>query len=144
MEFLFYLSPAGQEIYNMISRKVRVVENAPICRQYDIYGWYDPAKNVMTVCTNKIQSTTSNVQEYGDETIFHESAHIAQACKSGKGYIKEFGISISQMPLTDRRKKDITSAVKINGNEVRHIEHEAFWMEDKPNKVKYVLQKYCF
>jgi uncharacterized protein YdeI (BOF family) len=147
MEFLLYLSPAGQEIYNMISRKVRVVENTPICRKYDIYAWYDSMEKKMTICTGKIKSTQntySNIKEYVNETIFHESTHIAQACKSNDGYTRAFGISLSQMPLTQRRKNDIKSAVSINGSKVFRMEHEAFWMEDKPNEVKYVLQKYCF
>lgn len=147
MEFLLYLSPAGKEIYNMISRKVRVVENTPICRKYDIYGWYNSLENKMTMCTAKIKSTEYNsasIRKYVNETMFHESTHIAQSCKSNDGYTREFGISISQMPLTQRRKEDIKSAIAINGSKVYRVEHEAFWMEDKPDKVKYVLQKYCF
>ena len=44
MEFLLYLSPQSTEIYQMISRRIRVVENTPICRKYDIYGWFDATK----------------------------------------------------------------------------------------------------
>ena len=143
MEFLLYLSPDSREIYNMISQKVRVVENAPICRKYSIMGWYNSKQNVMTFCTNKIK-TTIDPEYYVNETLIHESVHVAQSCKEGNGYIESFGISKSSMPLTQRRKDDVVSAVKINGEQVRHIEHEAFWMEDKPDKVRYVLQKYCF
>jgi hypothetical protein len=143
MEFLLYLSPASREIYNMISQKVRVVENAPICRKYSVMGWYNSKQNVMTFCTNEIK-TTANFRYNINETLLHESVHVAQSCKEGNGYVDSFGISKSSMPLNERRKRDIVSAVKINGEEVRHIEHEAFWMEDKPAKVKYVLKKYCF
>ena len=143
MEFLLYLSPDSREIYNMISQKVRVVENAPICRKYNIMGWYNSKQNVMTFCTNEIK-TTVDPKYYINETLLHESVHVAQACKEGNGYVEEFGISKSSMPLTQRRKDDVVSAVKINGEQVRHIEHEAFWMEDKPDKVRYVVQKYCF
>jgi uncharacterized protein YdeI (BOF family) len=143
MEFLLYLSPDSREIYNMISQKVRVVENAPICRKYNIMGWYNSKQNVMTFCTNEIKTTT-NPKYYINETLLHESVHVAQSCKEGGGYIEPFGISKSSMLLTQRRKDDVISSVKINGEQVRHIEHEAFWMEDKPDKVRYVLQKYCF
>ena len=44
MDFLFYLSPQSMEIYQMVSRKIRVVENTPICRKHDIYGWFDIEK----------------------------------------------------------------------------------------------------
>jgi hypothetical protein len=144
MEFLLYLSPAGRDIYNLISQKVQVSENTPICRQYNIYGWYDSRKNNMVVCTDKIKSTSSSLSESIDETIFHESVHIAQDCKSISGYTEKFGISIAQMPLNERRQNDVRSAIAIVGQENYRIEHEAFWMEDKPDKVRYVLQKYCF
>lgn len=143
MEFLLYLSPASQEIYNMISQKVRVVENAPICRQHDIFGWYNPQENSMTICTNRIKNNPDYAY-YVNETLLHESTHLAQSCKVGRGYLAPFGISKSAMPISDRRKTDINSAAKIVGEHIRPIEHEAFWMEDKPDKVKYVVQKYCF
>jgi len=47
------------------------------------------------------------------------------------------------MQLSSRRNQDVESAVKISGPLVRQIEKEAFWMEDKPNEVKYVVKKYC-
>jgi hypothetical protein len=47
------------------------------------------------------------------------------------------------MTLNERRTIDLNTAVKMTGQR-RQIEHEAFWMEDKPEKVKYVVQKYCF
>jgi uncharacterized protein YdeI (BOF family) len=47
------------------------------------------------------------------------------------------------MELSSRRKQDLESAVKIAGSSVRQIEQEAFWMEDNPNEVKYVVKKYC-
>ena len=47
------------------------------------------------------------------------------------------------MNLSDRRRKDVESAVRLVGPSIRQIENEAFWMEDKPNEVKYVVKKYC-
>ena len=143
MEFLLYLSPEGQNLYNLISKKVRIVENAPICRQRPIYGWFDATRKEMTFCTDTIKEGPS-AEYYINETLFHESVHLAQACKSGDGYLEPFGISPSSMPISERRWNDISSVVSRLGNSVRHIEHEAFWMEDKPDKVRYVVQKYCF
>lgn len=147
IEFLLYLSPAGKDIYNLISKKVRVVENSAICRTYDVYGFYQSDTKTMNVCTQKIKSTTSQISAYVDETIFHESVHVAQSCKSGDGFLVPFGISKSEMPLPSRKITDLNNSTSIgngNKNQLRQIEHEAFWMEDKPSKVKYVLQKYCF
>ena len=55
MEFLLYLSTQQMDVYKMVSNKVRVVENAPVCRKYDIFGFYDTATKVLTICTSKIK-----------------------------------------------------------------------------------------
>jgi len=141
MEFLLYLSPESTEIYQMISRRIKVVENSPICQKYDIYGWFNPNQKTMVFCTDRIVSR-DNVKHYINETLLHESAHLAQYCKYKS--IAPLGISDSKIQLSSRRNQDVESAVKISGPSVRQIEREAFWMEDKPNEVKYVLQKYCF
>ena len=143
MEFLLYLSPEGTEIYKMISKKVRVVENTPICRSYNIFGWYQNTTKTMVFCTDKILSKV-DPQKYVNETLFHESVHLAQACKHNMREIKPLGISHSAMLLSDNRKKDLKIATSIGGNMSFNMEKEAFWMEDKPEKVKYVVQKYCF
>jgi hypothetical protein len=143
MHFLLYLSPEGTEIYNMISKKVRVVENTPICLKYDIFGWYQNTTKTMVFCTDKIVSK-GNPDHYVNETLFHESAHVAQACKQNMKDIKSFGISPSVMHLSEVRKNDLKLSYSIGGSQVISIEREAYWMEDKPNQVKYVLQKYCF
>ena len=74
MDFLFYLSPQSMEIYQMVSRKIRVVENAPICRKHDIYGWFSPTEKTMNICTDRIVSR-DNVKYYINETLLHESVH---------------------------------------------------------------------
>ncbi len=142
MEFLLYLTPSSQEIYKIVSRKVRINENAPICRKYEIFGWYQSTTNTLTFCTKAIKDF-GNVSHYVNETLLHESVHIAQACKSNNGYIRAFGISPNSMPLNQSRANDVAAATKLHGNGVKQIEHEASWMENKPNQVKYVLRKYC-
>jgi hypothetical protein len=140
MDFLLYLSPESTEIYQMISRRIRVVENTPICRKYDIYGWFNVNEKTMTICTDRIVSRGDH-RYYVNETLLHESVHIAQYCKN-KSLIP-LGIASSQLQLSSRRNQDVESAVRISGPSVRQIEREAFWMEDKPNEVKYVVKKYC-
>lgn len=142
MQFLLYLSPEGTEIYNMISKKVRVVENTPICRSYDIYGWYQNTTKTMTFCTNRIISK-GNVKYYVNETLLHESVHVAQSCKANFNYLTPFGINPSKMYLDYQKENDLKKVISFNPD-LKDIDREAFWMEDKPNKVKYVLQKYCF
>tara|TARA_B110000503_G_scaffold36872_1_gene60399 strand:+ start:903 stop:1334 length:432 start_codon:yes stop_codon:yes gene_type:complete len=143
MEFLLYLTPAGKDIYSLISQKVRVVENTPICRKHEIYGWYDTESKTMTFCTDRI-ANGPNPHYYMNETLFHEASHVAQSCKNNMGWSTPFWISKSQMPLTSNRYVDLEASKKINGSNVDQLEHEAFWMEDKPEKVEYVLKKFCF
>ena len=141
MDFLLYLSPESTEIYQMISRRIRVVENTSICRKYDIYGWFNVNEKIMTICTDRIVSR-NDYRYYVNETLLHESVHVAQYCKNKS--LTPLGIASSQLQLSSRRNQDVESAVKISGPLVRQIEREAFWMEDKPNEVKYVVKKYCF
>ena len=143
MEFLLYLNSTGKDIYSLISQKVRVVENTPICRQHNIYGWFDTNQRTMTICTDRIKNGP-NPHYYFNETLFHEATHIAQSCKNGMGPSTPFWISKNQMPLVSNRLVDLETAKRINGSSVEQVEHEAFWMEDKPEKVRYVLKKFCF
>jgi len=143
MEFLLFLTPIGREIYELASHRVTFAENHAICRKHDIFGYYDSNGNIMYICTDRMKQT-DNPKYWINETLYHEAVHMAQDCNGkGKVWFKPFGINPSQMPLSQRRLDDIESALKIAPN-VRAIEHEAFWMEDKPEKVKYVVQKYCF
>lgn len=143
MDFLLYLSTQSLDIYKMISQKVRVVENAPICRQKEIFGWFDSKHQTMTMCTDVIKSY-GNPGAYVNETLLHESTHIAQACRMNMREIRAFGLAKSATPLIDRREYDLKVAEKITGRGSYYLEREAFWMEDKPEQVKYVVKKYCF
>lgn len=141
MHFLLYLTPVGQEIYQLISKKVRVVENPPICRKYDIYGWFDSTKKTMSFCTDKILSR-GNARYDINLTLYHESVHIAQTCKTRSDYMTPLGVS--SIFLSSEKLVILKTSVSINGEKVRKIEEEAFWMEDKPSKVVEKLKKYCF
>jgi len=144
MEFLLYLTPIGRDIYNLMSQKVKFVENPPICRQHNVYGWYDSKTDTMSICTDTIKKSP-NPKHYVNETLFHEAVHAAQDCKAqgtGMWYVP-FGISPKDMKLNETRKRDLEISVKLTSPSNRAIEREAFWMEDKPEKVKYVVKKYC-
>ena len=141
MQFLLYLTPTGQQIYELVSKRVRVVENPPICKKYDIYAWFQSDKKVMSFCTDKIMSR-GNVKTDVNETLYHESAHVVQACKTNFDYMTPIGIA--PIFLSSRQIVDVKTAVSLNGEGVRKIEEEAFWLETKPNKVLGYLKKYCF
>ena len=142
MEFLLYLSTQQMDIYKMVSNKVRVVENAPICRKYRIFGFYDTTKRVLTMCTDTLKKF-ENLHTNVNETLMHESVHVAQSCKTRFTFLDSFGINPSLMPLSYQKEQDLKKVIAFDSR-LKNVDREAFWMEDKPEKVKYVVQKYCF
>lgn len=143
MEFLLYLSSQSSEIYQMISQKVRVAENTPVCRKYNIFGFFDSSRKEFSICTNKIKSFGDyNLKGNIEATFLHESTHVAQACKTKQNVLEPFGISPSIMKLSSSQHADLRKVIAFDSR-LKYVDMEAFWMEDKPDKVKYVVQKYC-
>lgn len=140
MEFLLYLTPEAKDILNQIYKaKYSVHENIGACSRDENYFGYVNKGKVFVICTKNIRKSGYNLKFYINETIYHEAVHAAQFCN---GY-KPFGISLKSMPLPSNKLQDVKKSMQMSTASYR-IEHEAFWMEDKPDKVKYVLQKYCF
>jgi hypothetical protein len=138
MEFLLYLTPMGREIIqNVIRAKYSVKENVGFCRDKNFFGYVNT--NKLVICTNNIKHSGNDVKFYVNETVYHEATHIAHMCR---GY-KPFYIPLKDMPLPQSKLQDIEKSVRMSTSS-RQIEHEAYWMEDKPEQVKYVIQKYCF
>ncbi len=127
MEFLLYLTPAGQEIISKIMLKnYNVRENAPICRNKQLFGVLKSPDFV--VCLNNIKNTISPVKHYVNETVYHEAVHVAQACKRGK-----LGVSAS---LDQYKLTDVMNSVKATGSYAVY-ETEAYYLEDKPEEDLY-------
>lgn len=57
--------------------------------------------------------------------------------------MRAFGINSSALVLTASREQDLKIFDRVYRNN-KALEREAFWMEDKPNEVLYVVNKYCF
>lgn len=142
MDFLFYLLPNSMDVYNMISKKIKIVENAPICSKREIFGFYESDKKRMTICTNIIKKF-NNVTSDVNLTFLHESVHMAQSCKTNFKYLTPLGVNPSIMRL-DSAKEDVLNEIISRNSALKYIDMEAFWMEDKPQKVKHAIQKYCF
>lgn len=144
MIFLQYLSPQGQQVYDLVSKKARFSENPPICRQKDIYGWFDAPSKTMTLCTDRIISRTQG-PFYINQTIFHESIHFAQSCKSFLGTgMTPLGIAPAEMNLSSGQQKDLQNTVRAMGRSRFLVEKEAFAMENQPYKVLKYVKKFCF
>ena len=138
MEFFLYLTPIGHDIIdNVIKAGYPVKENIGYCRDKNFFGYADFDK--LVICTKNIKDGGYDLSHYVNETVYHEATHIAHMCK---GY-KPFYISLKDMPLPENKLQDVKNSVKIS-TASSQMEYEAFWMEDKPEKVKYVLKKFCF
>ena len=140
MEFLLYLTPQAQDILNQVYRaKFSVRENIGYCRSNkNIFGYADFGKKFI-ICTNNIKRSGFAPDFYINETIYHEAVHVGHMCNGNK----PFGIPINYMNLPASKLQDVKNSVSASTSSTR-MEHEAYWMEDKPDKVKHVLQKYCF
>ena len=138
MEFLLYLTPIGRDIIGNVNKAgYSVKENIEFCRDKNFFGYAD--HNKLVVCTKNIKQSGLDVKHYINETVYHEATHIAHMCK---GY-KPFYISLKDMPLPENKLQDVGKSVRLS-TASKQMEHEAFWMEDKPEKVNYVLKKFCF
>ena len=138
MEFLLYLTPIGRNIVDtVIKAGYPVKENIGYCRDKNFFGYGDFDK--LVICTKNIKNGGYDLNYYINETLHHEATHIAHMCN---GY-KPFYIDLKDMPLPPNKLQDVKNSIKLSTASVR-MEHEAYWMEDKPEKVKYVLKKFCF
>lgn len=115
------------------------IENHHFCKlDKDLFGYVDDKKRILSICMNLISHSGYDPGIYVNETILHESVHVAQFCNKSK----PFGINPSRMQLTGYKMMDVKKSNKASRASWQ-IEHEAYWMEDKPNEIKYVLRKYC-
>ena len=138
MDFLFYLTPQAQEIVNLIRKaNYSVKENVEFCRNKKFFGFANFGKKFV-ICTNNIKNSGFDPKFYINETVYHESVHVAHHCN---GY-RPFWISKGDMPLPSNKLQDVQNSVDAS-TASSQMEHEAYWMEDKPDKVRYVLKKYC-
>jgi len=138
MEFFIYLTPQAQEIINLIRKaNYSVKENVEFCRNKNFFGFANFCKKFV-ICTKNIKNSGFDSKFYINETVYHEAVHVAHHCN---GY-RPFWISKKNMPLPSNKLQDVKNSVNVSSASSQ-MEHEAYWMEDKPDKVRYVLKKYC-
>lgn len=136
MNFLFYLTPVGQQIMsNVMLKNYKVQENSSICKTYkEIFGAVIEDKFV--ICTDNIKNNISPVKHYVNETIYHEAVHVAQSCKGGP-------LGIKSPLLSSQKLNDVKRSTKYNKDAFTY-EVEAYYLEDKPEQVLSYIEKYCF
>lgn len=140
MEFFLYLTPIGNNIMNDLAKaRFNIRENIASCSNPNIFGYADYPKKFI-ICTENIKRSGYDVGYYLNQTIYHEATHAAQICKGDT-----IGIPKSNMPLPWNKLNDIENSIKATNNYSARIkEHEAYYLEDNPEKVRYYVEKFCF
>lgn len=136
MDFLFYLTPEAHQILNLvISKSYKIQENAPTCKKYtELFGYIENKKFI--ICTSNIKSKTNLVEYYVNETVYHESVHIAQFCKGSS-------LGIKNPTLSAEKLNDVVRSTNYNKDAFTY-EVEAYYLEDKPEQIGSYIKKYCF
>ena len=144
MQFPLYLTSEGKQILDLVAKAhFNIRENVSWCADASYYGATIKENKTFFICTKTILKGP-DPKRYLNETVYHEAVHVAQQC-IGKNNLKPIGIPISQMPLPPNKMVDIQTSIRLTKNKSnKRIEHEAFWLEDKPEKVIYYLKKFCF
>ena len=142
MEMIPYLSPTSQEVLSMVSSLVRILEDGPACSQYDIFGFFSAPRRELTICNSRILGIGYPDRDF-NETLMHESVHVAQACRAQFRDLRAFGIKRSAMPLSAAKAADLKKVLAFDA-QLAQVDREAFYMENKPELVRYVVRKYCF
>jgi len=144
MQFPLYLTSEGKQILDLVAKAhFNIRENVSWCADENYYGATIKENKTFFICTKTILKGP-DPERYLNETVYHEAVHVVQQCKGIRNLIP-IGIPISQMPLPQNKMVDIQSSIRLTKNKfMQRMEHEAFWLEDKPEKVLYYLKKFCF
>ena len=151
MEFIIFLSKIDKEIIELINKaNYSIVENTALCNiDKKFVGFFKKDERKIVICTSNVKKTSNyNDKNYGNENhktrvylrraLRHEATHLAQSCNGNKptGIINDI-----EEKLHKGKVKALNSSVKISGNYSKEL--EAYVMEDKPKKVKKIIEKYC-
>ena len=154
MEFILFLTAKEKEILDLIYKAgFSVEENTPLCllgKQY--VGFLKKRQQTVVICTqnakdingfaipkisrnNKDNRTALSIRK----ALRHEATHVAQDCNNSK-LLNVLNKNSKIHPWY--KENAIISSTKI-GQIEKEREAEAYYMEDRPNKVISALKKYC-
>tara|TARA_Y100001968_G_scaffold333488_1_gene396606 strand:- start:292 stop:756 length:465 start_codon:yes stop_codon:yes gene_type:complete len=154
MDFIMFLGVKEKEILELLYKaKFKVEENTPLCLIGENYfGFFKREQKTIVICTNNAMKRggyhlpRSSREDYFDKTgiyirraLRHESVHVAQKCNGGS--IKE-AFNVEKIKIHPFKNEALIGSTSISGRKDREL--EAYWLEDKPKKVIYILKKYCF
>ena len=154
MEFIIFLSKLDKEILDLLIKANYVVEENKIecLLNTEIKGLHNFEKNKIIICTDNAKKKTNyrNIKHPQNKDNFkterairkalrHEATHAIQKCNNNKiiGDIKKLEKKLHQ----SKRKALVFSTSNFSGNYEKEV--EAYVLEDKPKKVKNMIEKYC-
>lgn len=141
MHYLQHLQPVAAEIHQHLNSKIKIIENSHACKQYVIFGFFSARRKELSICTDTIMRY-DNSSYLINETFLHEAVHAAQACKTGFRYLTPFGMPRATLQLSAAKEADLRKVIAFDRN-LKLTDREAFYMETRPELVRYVVRKYC-
>ena len=155
MEFIIFLSKLDKEILDLLIKANYIVEENKVecLLNKEIKGLHNFAKNKIIICTENAKKKTNyrNKKQQPNKDNFklelairkalrHEATHAIQKCNKNKtiGDIKNLETKLHQ----SKRKALAFSTSNFSGTYAKEV--EAYVLENKPKKVKKLLEKYCF
>ena len=154
MEFIIFLSKLDTEILDLLKKANYAVEENKIecLLNKNIKGLHNFEENKIIICTENAKKKTNyrkmkkqqNKDNFKTErairkALTHEATHAIQKCNNNKiiGDIKKLENKLHQ----SKRKALELSTSNFSGTYAKEV--EAYVLEDKPKKVKNLLEKYC-
>ena len=154
MEFIIFLSKLDKEILDLfINANYIVEENKIECLlNKEIKGLHNFEENKIIICTENAKRKTNyrNIKQQPNKenikterairtALRHEATHAVQKCNNNKivGDIKNLESKLHQ----SKKKALYFSTSNFSGNYAKEV--EAYVLEDKPKKVKKLIEKYC-
>ena len=154
MEFIIFLSKLDKEILDLLIKANYIVEENKIECLFnkDIKGLHNFEENKIIICTENAKRKTNyrnkkqlpNKENLKTERLIrkalrHEATHAIQKCNNNKiiGDIKKLEKKLHQSKM--KALKFSTS--NFSGTYAKEV--EAYVLEEKPKKVKELIEKYC-
>ena len=154
MEFIIFLSKLDKEILELLTRANYVIEENKVecLLNKNIKGLHNFEENKIIICTENAKRKTNyknnkqkpNKDNFKTElairkALRHEATHVIQKCNGNK-IVMDINKLESKLNKSKRRALEF-SISNFSGNYEKEV--EAYVLEDKPNKVKKLIKKYC-
>ena len=154
MEFIIFLSKLDKEIFDLLIKANYIIEENKIecLSNKEIKGLHNFEENKIVICTENAKRKTNyrskkkgpNKDHFKTElairkALRHEATHAIQKCNNNKiiGDIKKLENKLHQ----SKKKALKFSTSNFSGTYAKEV--EAYVLEDKPKKVKNMIEKYC-